>query len=166
MNRAGSSTATPGGQTTPGTEAGSLSTSPGGQNAHPHIAPLSFASPTFATPPCGTDDSACMAPASATPPMPLVALSSPHYSCHPCAVREPPVPPLLQQSPPAKAVLVAPLVNPHPMTRRAKRGFWLPTDKLTLSATSSSPFSPVPTSVHAALTDPSRRRAMEEEMQL
>jgi hypothetical protein len=52
------------------------------------------------------------------------------------------------------------------MTRRAKRGFWLLIDKLTLSATSSSPFSLVPTSVHAALTDPSRRRAMEEEMQL
>jgi hypothetical protein len=35
----------------------------------------------------------------------------------------------------AKAVLVAPLVNPHPMTTRAKQGFRLQTDKLTLPAT-------------------------------
>jgi hypothetical protein len=39
----------------------------------------------------------------------------------------------------------------------------LPADKLTLSATSSSLLSPVPTSVRAALTDPSWRHAMEEE---
>jgi hypothetical protein len=44
-----------------------------------------------------------------------------------------------------------------------KRGFRLLADKLTLSPTSSSLPSPVPTSVHAALVDPSWRRAMEEE---
>jgi hypothetical protein len=58
---------------------------------------------------------------------------------------------------------VAPLINPHPMTTRAKRGFRLSVDKLMLSATSSSSLSPVPTSVHAALTDPSWRHALEEE---
>jgi hypothetical protein len=49
------------------------------------------------------------------------------------------------------------------MTTRTKRGFRLPTDRLTLSATSSSPLSPVLTSVRAALANPSWRRAMEEE---
>jgi hypothetical protein len=49
------------------------------------------------------------------------------------------------------------------MTTRVKRGFRLPSDKLTLSATSSSPLSPVPTSVHAALIDLSWRCAMEKE---
>jgi hypothetical protein len=58
---------------------------------------------------------------------------------------------------------VAPLVNPHSMTTRVKRGFRQPTDRLTLSVISSSPLSPVPTSVYAALTDPSWRHAMEEE---
>jgi hypothetical protein len=58
---------------------------------------------------------------------------------------------------------VAPPVNPHPMTTRVKRGFRLPINILTLSATSSSLLSPVPTSICAALTDPSWRCAMEEE---
>jgi hypothetical protein len=49
------------------------------------------------------------------------------------------------------------------MTTQAKQGFRLPADKLTLSATSSSPLSPVPTSVRAALTDLSWRHAMEDE---
>jgi hypothetical protein len=49
------------------------------------------------------------------------------------------------------------------MTTQAKQGFRLSADKLTLSATSSSPLSPVPTSVRAALTDLSWRRAMEDE---
>jgi hypothetical protein len=49
------------------------------------------------------------------------------------------------------------------MTTRAKRGFWLPVDKLTLSGTPSSPLSLVPISVRATLADPSWRRAMEEE---
>jgi hypothetical protein len=62
-----------------------------------------------------------------------------------------------------KAVPVAHPVNPHPMTTWAKQGVWLPTDKLTLSAISSSPLSPVPTSVRAALADSSWHRAMEEE---
>jgi hypothetical protein len=49
------------------------------------------------------------------------------------------------------------------MTTWAKRSFRLPVDKLTLSTTSSPPLSLVPTSVHAALTDASWRRAMKEE---
>jgi hypothetical protein len=49
------------------------------------------------------------------------------------------------------------------MTTWVKQGFWLSIDKLTLSATSSSPLSPMPTSVRAALADPSCCRAMEEE---
>jgi hypothetical protein len=62
-----------------------------------------------------------------------------------------------------KAVPVAPPINPHPMTTWAKCGFRLPVNKLTLSATLLSPLSPVPTSVHAALIDPSCYRAIEEE---
>jgi hypothetical protein len=58
---------------------------------------------------------------------------------------------------------VAPPVNPHPMTTRVKREFRLSVNKLTLSATSSSSLSPMPTSVRATLVDPSWRRAMEEE---
>jgi hypothetical protein len=46
------------------------------------------------------------------------------------------------------------------MTTRAKRGF---RPILTLSATSASTLSPVPSSVRAALVDPNWRRAMEEE---
>jgi hypothetical protein len=62
-----------------------------------------------------------------------------------------------------KAEPVAPLVNPHSMTMRAKRDFQLSADKLTLSATSLSPLSLVPTSVRTTLADPSWHRAMEEE---
>jgi hypothetical protein len=62
-----------------------------------------------------------------------------------------------------KVVPVAPPINPHLMTTRAKRGFRLPTDRLTLLATSASALSLVPSSVHAALTDLSCHHAMEEE---
>jgi hypothetical protein len=58
---------------------------------------------------------------------------------------------------------MAPPVNPHPMTTRAKRGFRLSADKRTLSATSSLPLSLVPTSVRSALTDPSCHCAIKEE---
>jgi hypothetical protein len=58
---------------------------------------------------------------------------------------------------------VAPLVNPHLMTTRVKRGFWLRVDRLTLSTTSASTLSPMLSSVHAALIDPNWRRTMEEE---
>jgi hypothetical protein len=58
---------------------------------------------------------------------------------------------------------VAPLVNPHPMITRAKRGFWLPADRLTLLATSASTMLLVPSSVRTALIDPNWHRAMEEE---
>jgi hypothetical protein len=44
-----------------------------------------------------------------------------------------------------------------------KRGFRLPTDRLTLSATSVKALSPVPTTVRATLTDPNWHRIKEEE---
>jgi hypothetical protein len=49
------------------------------------------------------------------------------------------------------------------MTTWVKREFWLPADKITLSSTSSSPLSPVPTSVRTTLADPSWRCVIEEE---
>jgi hypothetical protein len=49
------------------------------------------------------------------------------------------------------------------MTTRAKWGFWLPADRLTLSATSASTLSPVPSSVRVALVDPNWRCVVEEE---
>jgi hypothetical protein len=49
------------------------------------------------------------------------------------------------------------------MTMRVKHGFWIPTDKLTLSATTTLTVSSVPSSVRSALTNPDWRRAMEEE---
>jgi hypothetical protein len=58
---------------------------------------------------------------------------------------------------------VAPLVNPHLMTMREKWGFWLSTDRLTMSATSAPTLLLVPSSIHAALTDPNWHHAMEEE---
>jgi hypothetical protein len=58
---------------------------------------------------------------------------------------------------------VAPPVNSHPMTTRAKRGFRLPTDRLTLLATSVPTLSSVPSSICTALVDPNWHHAMEEE---
>jgi hypothetical protein len=46
------------------------------------------------------------------------------------------------------------MINPHLMTTQMKRGFRPPADRLTLSATSAKALSPVPTTVHATLTDP------------
>jgi hypothetical protein len=86
-----------------------------------------------------------------------------HYSCRPQAVLEPPALPLHQQSPPVKAVSMAPLVNPHPMTTWVKQGLRLPTDRLTLLATSMSTLSPVPSSIIAALVDLNWSHTMEEE---
>jgi hypothetical protein len=60
-------------------------------------------------------------------------------------------------------LIIAAPINPHPMTTWVKRGFRLPTDKLMLLTISSSPLSPVPTSIRIALIDPSWRCAMEEE---
>jgi hypothetical protein len=57
---------------------------------------------------------------------------------------------------------VAPPVNPHPMTTQVKRGFRLPTDRLTLSATSAPTLSPIPSSVCTTLTDSNWRHAMKE----
>jgi hypothetical protein len=66
-------------------------------------------------------------PMSMTTAAPLVApeLYPLHYSHCPRDAQEPPTLPLHQQSPPVKAVPVAPPVNPHPMTTRANRGFRL-----------------------------------------
>jgi hypothetical protein len=49
------------------------------------------------------------------------------------------------------------------MTMRAKRGFQLSADRLTLSATSTSTLSLVPSSVRAALADLNWHRTMEDE---
>jgi hypothetical protein len=62
-----------------------------------------------------------------------------------------------------KAILVAPPVNPHLMTMRVKRGFWLSTDRLTQLVTSVPTLSPVPSSIRAALIDPNQPHIMEEE---
>jgi hypothetical protein len=179
-------TSHPGGQTAPGTEAGGPTTNPGGQpmirigaggptmspggpTARPYASPPSPASPTSAASRKAPSTLAAPHVASMTPVVPPTTLVSQlyplHYSRRPQAAQEPPTPPLHQQTSPAKAVPVAPPVNPHPMTTRAKRGFRIPADKLSLSATSSSTLSLslVPTSVRAALTDLSWRRAMEEE---
>jgi hypothetical protein len=102
---------------------------------------LSPASLTSAAPRAAPTTSVAPHMAPSTPPVPRAAPASMtmvapptaserytlHYSRHPRATREPPTQPLHQQSPPTKAVPVAPPVNPHPMTTRAKRGFW-PTD--------------------------------------
>jgi hypothetical protein len=58
---------------------------------------------------------------------------------------------------------MAPLVNPHPMTTWVKQGLRLPTDRLTLLATSMSTLSPVPSSIIAALVDLNWSHTMEEE---
>jgi hypothetical protein len=58
---------------------------------------------------------------------------------------------------------MAPSVNPHSMTMRVKRGFRLPTNRLTLSATMASTLSPVPSFIHVALVDPNWHHAVEEE---
>jgi hypothetical protein len=98
----------------------STSTTP---RAAPMPSDASYAAPT--TPPAPRATSTSM-----TPLAPPAALASQHYSHHPQAAREPLAPPLLQQSPLVKAVPVAPLVNPHPMTTKAKWGFtqWLGVD--------------------------------------
>jgi hypothetical protein len=149
--KAGGQTTLPGSQTTHRTEAGCSTATPGGQTAHPHVAPSSLASPASAVPTAPPVPSA--APTSTTPPAPHAALASQHFSCHPRAMQELPAPALHQQSPLVKAVPVAPSINPHPITTRANQSFRLPPNKLTLLATSSSPLSPVPTSIRAALAD-------------
>jgi hypothetical protein len=72
---------------------------------------------------------------------------------------EPLAPPLHHQSPPTKPVPVAPPMNSHMMTTRAKLGFRLLTDKLTLTSN----LSLVPSSVHAALIDLNLRHAVKKE---
>jgi hypothetical protein len=79
-------------------------------------------------------------------------------------MQEPPAPPLHQRLPLVKTVLVAPLINPHPMTTRAKRGFQLPAERLTQSASSTSTLLLMPSSVRAALVDPNWCRVMDEDV--
>jgi hypothetical protein len=171
----GGQTMSPGSQTTLGTEVGCPTAIPGGQTTCPLVAPSSAASLTSTVHRVAPTTSAIpravptilaaphVAPVSTTPSAPTVVLVSQHYSCRPPAKLEPPTPPLPHQSPPAKAIPVAPLVNSHLMTMPVKWGFRLLTNKLTLSSTSSSLLSLVPTSIHATLADPSWRHAMEEE---
>jgi hypothetical protein len=163
--------ASPGGQTAHGTGAGGPTPSLGGQTAHgtgaggPTARPC--ADPPLPASPTSTVSRAPPATLAVPHAVPTTLATSPaapashlyllHYSCHPQATREPLAPPLHQQSPPAKVVPVAPPVNPHPMTTRAKWGFWLPADRLIrliLSATLPSTMSLVPSSVHATLVDP------------
>jgi hypothetical protein len=116
---AGGPTVSPGGQIAPGTEADGPTAHPGGQTTHrtevggpttrPFVAPSLHAAPTTPPAPCTT-------PVSMTLTAPPVAPTSQHYWCRPRAVWEPPASPLHQQSPTTKVVLVAPTVNPHPMT--------------------------------------------------
>jgi hypothetical protein len=138
--KAGGPIASPGCQTATRIGVGSPTASPGGPTTRPCPTPPSPASPTSAASHAAPSTSAAPHAVSTTPAVPPTAPVSQlyplDYSCRPQAVQEPPTPPLHQQSPPAKAVPVAPLVNPHPMTTRAKRGFRIPDDKLSLSATS------------------------------
>jgi hypothetical protein len=156
---AGGPTANPGGLTTPRTGADGPTATPGGLTDRPCAAPPSPTSPTSAASHAATSTLAAPHTVSMTPTAPPTALVSQlyplHYSRRPQATQEPPTPPLHQHPPPAKAIPVTPPVNPHLMTTRVKRGFRIPTDKLSLSATSSLTLSPVPTSVRTTLTNPS-----------
>jgi hypothetical protein len=137
-------TAIVGGPTTRTRTAASSPASP--SSATSHAAPTTLATPS--TPPApraAPTFTTTAAPPVAPEPYPL------HYSRRPWATQEPLSPHLHQQSPPVKAVPVAPSINPHLMITRVKRGFRLPTDRLTLSATSVSIVSSVPSSVCATL---------------
>jgi hypothetical protein len=163
-----SQTAHLGRQITHGTKVGGPTATPSGLTARPLMALASPASPsstmprmmptTLAMPRAAPTTSVVPHAASTTPVAPPAAPASHldplHYSCCPRAMREPLVLPLHQQSPPVKAVPVAPPVNPHLMITQAKWDFRLLTDRLTLSATSASTLSLVPSSVCATLIDP------------
>jgi hypothetical protein len=116
-------------------------------------APTTLATPhaVLSTPPAP-----CAAPVSTTSAAPLVA---PTFQLYPRCGREASTSVVATDN----GRTVAPPVNNHPMTMRVKRGFWLSTDRLTLSATSVPTLSPVPSSFRAALVDPNWCRAMEEE---
>jgi hypothetical protein len=120
------------------------------------------------SPPCGAHDfgyahavlstppAPCAAPVSTTSAAPLVA---PTFQLYPRCGREASTSVVATDN----GRTVAPPINNHSMTMRVKRGFWLSTDRLTLSATSVPTLSPMPSSVRAALVDPNWCRAMEEE---
>jgi hypothetical protein len=165
----GGQTTSPGGQTAPCAEAHGQTATLGGSTARTHVIPSSPTSPSSATSRAAPTTSATPNAAPSTPPLtpaaPPVALEPYplHYSRHHRAAQEPPSPPLHQQSAPVKAVPVAPPINPHLMITWVKRGFQLSADKLTLSATSTSIVSPVPSFVRVILVDLNWHRAMEEE---
>jgi hypothetical protein len=121
--------------------------------------------------------SPCAAPASTAAPTvvpdsppphewPASPITYVHLPRQPTPVGTTPPPSL--QPPPAGGqgvvVPVTPPENPHRMVTRAKDGFRVLPDRLILAATTTSPTpSPIPSSVHAALTDPNWRAAMEDE---
>jgi hypothetical protein len=136
-------------------------------SAAPHMGPTTSVTPhvVSTTPPPPVPRAAPVSTTLAAPPTaPTSQFYRLHYSRSPRAMWEPPSPPLHQQSSPMKVVLMAHLVNPHPMTTWVKQGFRLLTDRLTLSATSASTLLPVPSSVRAALINPNWLCAMEEEI--
>jgi hypothetical protein len=169
----------PGGQNTPPPHigVGCQTTTLGGPTARTCAAPSTPASSTSAAPRVAPTTSTAPHATPSTPPAPRTTPASTtiatppvaperyllHYSHRPRATREPPALPLHQQSLSVKALLVAPPVNPLSMTMWANRGFRLPPDRLTLSATSAPTLSLVPSFVYATLVDPNWRRAMEEE---
>jgi len=73
------------------------------------------------------------------------------------ATRLPPLVPLLVHRPCPRAWCLSPVVNQHPMTTRAKQGFWQP------ALYHAAPLSPIPKTFRRALADPNWRAAMEEE---
>jgi hypothetical protein len=154
-----------GDQTAPGTEPGGPTASPGDQTAIKTGVGGPTASQGGPTTPGigagGLTARRCVAPPSLASPTSATSRAAPSTSAAPHTA--PTTPAAHQQPPPAKAVPVAPPVNPHLMTTWVKCGFRIPADKLSQSATLSSTLSPVPTSVRAALIDPSCHRAMEEE---
>jgi hypothetical protein len=129
-----------GGQTAPYTKVGGPTAPAGGPTTWgPSAAPT--ASPDVGLAPC------------AWPTSPIAYTRHPRQPATPSPVTPPRRP----------TTVVALLVNPHPMVTRAKDGFRLPRDRLTLVATaSSSPPSAIPTSVRATLADLNWCVAMEE----
>jgi hypothetical protein len=99
--------------------AGGMIASPGSSIAPPPPGYTTAGGPTAAPSclnACGTEAGGT----TMTPPRPPVALASQYNSRRPRAARESLSPPLLQQSPPVKAVPVAPSVNRHLMTMWVK----------------------------------------------
>ena len=143
-----------------------------------HALPRAGAVPRAATAPSSTPTAPSPAPRAATP-SPSTAVPAPAspalpragsapraapalrvYSRRPRPVEPPPAASAAPAAPvplPRGAVAVAPTVNQHHMTTRAKDGFRVP------SLFHAAPLSPVPKTFRGALADPNWRAAMEEE---